>query len=147
MPNQEPDIDGCSPVEAGQPLAERRPLPVEDGSECFERHALDPSHHLGEGVLVVRTRGGEREAAVAAENRGDAVLHGRARGRIPEQLRVVVRVQVNKPWRYRLPFGINGFRYQLVDIADCDDPSVAYTDVTVTCGCAGAVDDRRVADQ
>src|SRR3954447_5266419 len=147
MPNQETGIDGCSPVEAGQPLGEGRPLPVEAGAQCFESHGLDPCPHPGEVVLLVRTRGCEREAAVAAENRGDAVLHGRARGRIPEQLRVVVRVQVNKPWRERLPFGINGFRYQLVDIADCDDPSVAYTDVTVTCGCAGAVDDRRVADQ
>ena len=93
-----------------EPVAERRPLPVETGAQRVERHALHPRQHPGEVVVLVGRRGRQREAAVAAEDRGDAVLHRRARGRIPEQLRVVVGVQVDEARRERLPFCVNGFR-------------------------------------
>ena len=70
--------------------------------------------------MLVGRRGCQREAAVAAEHRGDAVLHRRARGRVPEQLRVVVGVQVDEARRQRLPLGVNGFRGRLIDVTDRD---------------------------
>ncbi len=147
MANQETGIDRDAAVEAVEPVAERRPSPVETGPQRVQRHPLDPREHPGEVVVLVGCRGRQREAAVAAEDRGDAVLHRRARGRVPEQLRVVVGVQVDEARRQRLPLRVNGFRGWLIDVADRDDPSVADADVAVTGGCAGAVDDLGVADQ
>ena len=145
--DQEAGVDGRAPVEPRQPVAERRPLPVKAGAQRVERHALDPRQHPREVVLLVGPRGRQREAAVAAEHRGDAVLHRRARGRVPEQLGVVVRVQVDEARRERLPLCVNGFRGLFVDVADGDDPPVTHADVAATGGRAGAVDDLSVADQ
>ncbi len=113
--HQEAGVDGRAPVEPCQPIAERRPLPVKTSAQRVERHALDPRQHPGEVVLLVGPGGRQREAAVAAEHRGDAVLHRRARGRVPEQLGVVVRVQVDEARRERLPLRVNGFRGLFVD--------------------------------
>ena len=147
MAHEEAGVDGGPAVEACQPVAERRPLPVEAGAQRVERHALDPGQHPGEVVLLVGRCGRQREAAVAAEHRRDAVLHRRARGRIPEQLRVVVRVQVDEARVRRLPLRVDGFRRLLVDVADRDDPPVAHAHVAMSGGCAGAVDDLGVSDE
>jgi hypothetical protein len=130
-----------------QPVAERRPLPVEAGAQRVERHALDPGQHPGEVVLLVGPRGRQREAAVSTEDCGDAVLYGRARGRIPEQLSVVVGVQVDEARCERLSGRINGFRGLLVDITDGNDPPVAHADVAMSGGCACAVDDLGISDE
>ena len=148
--HQEAGVDGRAPVEARQPVAERRPLPVKACAQRVERHPLDPRQHPGEVVLLVGPRGRQREATVSAEHGGDAVLHRRARGRIPEQLGVVVRVQVDEARRERLPFCVNGFRGLFVDFpftADSDDSPVTHAHVAVTGGRAGAVDYLSVADQ
>ena len=145
--DEESGVDRDPPVEPDEPVAERRPLPVKPGAQRVERHALDPRQHPGEVVLLVGPRGRQREATVSAEHGGDAVLHRRARGRIPEQLGVVVRVQVDEARRERLPLCVNGFRGLLVDVTDRDDPPVTHADVAVTGGRAGAVDDLSIADQ
>ena len=78
------------------------------------------------------------------------MLHRRARSRVPEQLRVVVSVQVDKTRRQRLPLGINGFRSRVLDVtrwADRGDPPVADTDIAVAGRCACAVNDFGIADE
>ncbi len=145
--HQKTGVDGRAPVESCQPVAERRPLPVEAGAQRFERHTLDPGQHPGEVVLLVGPRGSEREATVSAEHRGDTVLHRRARGGIPEQLGVVVRVQIDEARRERLPLRVNGFRCLFVDVPNRDDAPVLDPNVAATDGRACAVDDLGVADQ
>ena len=97
--------------------------------------------------MLVGRRGRQRESAVAAEHRGDTVLQRRARRRVPEQLRVVVGVQVDEAGCERLPFRINGFRGQVIHIADRDDQSVLHPDIAAPGGSAGAVDDLGIANQ
>ena len=145
--DQETGIDGDPAVEAVEPVAERCPAPVEAGPQRVQRHPLHPREHPGQVVLLVGCRGRQREAAVAAEDRGDAVLDRRARGRVPEQLCVVVGVQVDEARRQRLPLGVNGFRGRVIDVTDGDDPPVADADVAVAGGHAGAVDDFGIADE
>ena len=147
MTDQEARVDGDAAVQAGQPVAERRPLPVQSGAQRVQRHSFDPREHPGEVVVLFGRRGRQREAAIAAEDRGHAVLHRRAGGGIPEQLRVVVGVQVDEARGQRLALGVNGFGGEIIGFADRDDPAVGDTDVTVTGGRTGAVDDLRVADQ
>ncbi len=62
--DQEAGVDPDRAVEAGQPLAEGGPRPVEPGLEGGERHPLHPGHHPGEVVGVLRTGRREREPAV-----------------------------------------------------------------------------------
>ena len=64
--------------------------------ERGERHALDLRHHPAEVVGVLGVHRREREAAVAADDAGDAVDVARRRDRVPEQLRVVVGVRVDE---------------------------------------------------
>ena len=75
MTNQETGVDGDAAVEPAQPVTERRPFPVESGPQCVQRHPFDPRQHAGEVVVLVGCRGRQGEAAVAAEDRGHAVLH------------------------------------------------------------------------
>ena len=110
-------------------VAERLPVPRQALLQRRERDALDPGHQPGEVVDVLVGGGREREAAVAAEHGGDAVHRRRARGRVPQQLRVVVRVQVDEAGRDHEIGRVDRARRALVDVADLDDAAVADADV------------------
>ena len=75
------------------------------------------------------------------------MLHRRAGGRVPEQLGVVVGVQVDETGRQRLSLSINGFRGHIINVANRHDPPVADTDVAAARGRACAVDDLGIADE
>ena len=60
-------------------------------------HALDPRHHPHDVVDVARVaERRDREPAVAADDGGDAVQRRRRAHRVPQDLRVVVRVDVDE---------------------------------------------------
>src|SRR2546430_2163864 len=63
----------------------------------------------------------DREAAVAAENGGDAVQRRRAGGRVPQQLGVVVRVDVDEPGAHDLAGAVDGPARGLIRRADQRD--------------------------
>ena len=94
-----------------------------------DRHALDPGEHAHQVVAVLGAERRDREAAVAADHRRDAVQRRRAQRRVPEHLRVVVRVDVDEAGRDDLAVGVDRARRGLVDVADRDDASVADADV------------------
>ena len=94
--DEEAGVHGDAPVEAADPVAEGAPVPGQAGAQRGQRHALDPRHHPRDVVDVLGRHGRQREAAVAAEHRGHAVQRGRAGVGVPEQLRVVVGVQVDE---------------------------------------------------
>ena len=131
-------------LEAVEELAEGLPLPVDAVLERGERHALDPGHHPAQvvGVAVVQRR--EREAAVAADHGGDAVHARRARGGVPHELRVVVRVRVDEAGcdaRGRSPSITTAASSSIVP--DRDDAAVGDADVGDHARRPGAVDDGR----
>ena len=64
--------------------------------ERLHRDRLDPREQAGQEVLVTGFDRREREAAVAAHHRGHAVQRRWRQCLIPEDLRVVVRVQVDE---------------------------------------------------
>ena len=112
-------------LDALEIVAERLPVPREPLLERGERDALDAGHQPGEVVDVLVGGGGEREPAVAAEHGRDAVHGRRARGRVPQQLGVVVRVQVDEPGRHDEIGRVDRAGRALVDLADRDDTPVA----------------------
>ena len=103
--------------------------PVEPGLQGGQRHALHPGQHGGEVLGVVGSGRRQREAAVPADHRRHPVQRRRAGRRIPEELGVVVGVQIDEPRGHQEPVGFDDPVGLLVDGADGHDPSVAHPDV------------------
>ena len=135
-------------LEAVEELVEGLPLPVGALLERGQRHALDLRHHLAEvvGLGIGLVHGREAEAAVAPDDSGDAVHARRARGGVPHELCVVVRVGIDEAGRDDAPRGVGDAVGRLVDLADGDDPPVLDADVGTDARCAGAVDDGAALD-
>jgi hypothetical protein len=73
VPDEEPGVDGERAVEAIEVLAEGLPVPRHALGQRLERHALDARQHPHEVVGLARRQRRDREAAVAADDRRDAV--------------------------------------------------------------------------
>ena len=134
-------------LDLGEVVAEAGPVPRDARLERRERDALDPGHEPGEVLGVLLARGRQRETAVPADDRGHSVEQRRARARIPEELRVVVRVEVHEPGREGQAVGLDGARRAIFDVTDRHDVTGANPDVGLTRGRAGAVDHGRAADE
>ena len=93
------------PLEVGP---ERRPVPDGRGGEGGERHALDPGQHVHQVVAPAVAQRRHREATVAADDGGDPVEGRRRQRRVPEDLHVVVGVQIDEPGAHDLTLGIDG---------------------------------------
>ena len=104
-----------SPRSRSRYSRERLPLPVDALLERGQRHALDPRHHPAQVVGVAVAQRREREPAVAADDGGDAVHARRARGRVPQELRVVVRVRVDEAGGDDQAGGVDDVGGRLVD--------------------------------
>ena len=126
---EEAGVDGQVAVEPVEPLAEGAPVPRRARLERVERHALDPRHHAHHVVDVLGPERRDREPAVAADHRGDAVQRRRGDRRVPQRLDVVVRVQVDEAGTHDQAVGVDGARRGFVDRTDRDDAPVADADV------------------
>ncbi len=130
MTTEEPGIHGDAVLlDAIEVVGERLPVPRHTLLQCRQRDAFDPRHQARQVVDVLVAAGREREPAVPAEHGRDAVQRRRARSRVPEQLRVVVRVQVDESRRDDEAVGVDRARRGVVDIADLDDASAHDRDV------------------
>ena len=145
VPDQEARVDRQRAVEASQPARERLPREVEAGLEGGKGHALDAREHRDDVLRGARVDRCERESAVAADDGRDAVQARRCRERVPQDLRVVVRVHVDEAGRDDQAAGVDPLRRRLVDRprrCHGDDASVADGDVGPAPGGSGAVDRR-----
>ena len=146
VPHQKAGVDPEIPLELAEIVAEAGPVPGEAVLERHQRHALDLGHHPPDVVVVGRLDRSQRESAVAPDHRGHPVQVRRGRGRIPEQLGVVVGVGVDDARRHHQTFGIELDGALLVDLADRRDPAVPDADVGPASRGPGAVDDQAVSD-
>src|SRR2546422_5409595 len=107
------------------------------------RSALEVPH---DEVLVGGGAGGQRESAVAHHDRGHAVPAGAGAERVPEDLRIHVRVPVHEAGRHHLAVRIDDLARALPDPTDRDDAAVSHADVGPVTGHARAVDHHAVLD-
>ena len=102
-------------------------------------HVLDVLERLHNHIVMLRPRGGDAEPAIAGDDGGDPMVRRRPQGRIPEDLRVVMRVNVDKSRSHHAAGGI-----QLVPGAevrpDLLHNPLADGDVGDTTGIAAAVE-------
>ena len=145
-PTRKPALTPSRPSERVEVLPEGRPVPRHAVLQGGQGHPLDLGHHLADVVRVLGVDGGEREPAVAADDRGHAVHVGGGGQGVPEELRVVVRVRVDHAGHHREPAGVELGGPLLVDLPDGDDPAVADADVGQAAGFPGPVDDRAGSD-
>src|SRR5919197_1798160 len=85
-----------APLERAQVAREVLPRPRDAGGQRLDRHALDEEEELHERLAVRLAAGRDGEPAVAHDDGRDAVPRGRARLRVPEELAVVVSVDVDE---------------------------------------------------
>src|SRR3989441_8512691 len=133
-------------VEAVEELGEGGPAPLDARLHGGGRDVLGALEIADDEVLVLLGAGGEREAAVTHHDRGDAVPAGRGTERIPEDLRVHVRVAVHEARCDHLALGVDHFAGALPDPADRDDAAVPHADVGPIPRQPGSIDHRSVLD-
>ena len=146
--DEEPRVHAEPAVDVVEPLAERSPIPRRSRTQRVDRHALDPGHHSHDvvDVAVVAERR-DREPAVPAHDGRHAVQRRRRAHRVPQNLRVVVRVKIDEAGR----------DHQAVDVErsapparrSCRSPRRVrsrITDVGALLRTAGSVDDIATAE-
>src|SRR5688572_7114822 len=134
------------PLDRFQELGIGRPRPLDagfHGSGGNVLGALQVAHHH---VLVLLRARRQREAAVAHHDRRDAVVAGRRGERVPENLRVHVRVAVHESRGDDLPLGVYALPTALADAPYRRDPAAAHAGVRPEPGHAGTVDYRAILD-
>jgi hypothetical protein len=119
--------------------------------ERLERHPLHVLEDARDRAAVLRPRRRDAEAAVAHDDGGDA-MPGRGRQvRVPEDLRVVVRVHVDEARRDDETLAIDDGRIpslrRLESDADGGDALAIEQDVSLEAGGARSVDDEPAAQE
>ncbi len=144
--DEEPRVHRELVLEPIEVLRRRRPVPRHALRERFEGHALDPCEHPHQVVAVLGAERRDREPAVASDHRGDAVQRRGRQRRVPERLRVVVRVDVDEARRDREARRIDGLFGRLGHLADRDDLTVPDADVGAAPRPPRSVDDLATSD-
>ena len=94
------DVDaGAEAFDGVQVAAVVHPVPGQARQDRLARDVLDGLHHAGEKLAVLGSAGREGDAAVADQRRRDAVAGDRGDVRIPADLRIEVRMQVDEAGR------------------------------------------------
>ena len=97
-------------VERVEVLGERLPLPLDAGGERGAGDVLDAFHQADQPVVPVGLHRREADAAVAHDDRGDAVPARRREQRVPGDLAVEVRVHVDEAGRDEQAVGVDAPR-------------------------------------
>ena len=141
------DIDaGAEPFDGVQVAAVVHPVPRQAREDRLARDVLDGLHHAGEEFAVLGSAGREGDAAVADQGGRDTVTRDRRDMRIPADLRVEVRMQVDEAGRDGHPFGVDFAPALGVHLADGGYRTAIYGDVGGRGLPAQAVDDLASAD-
>ena len=135
-------------LHAVQIFAEGGPVPRQAVHDGIGGDVLHRLHELGEVAPVVLAARREGDAAVADQRRRDAVVGAGPHLRIPADLGIEVRVQIDEAGRDQAVRGIDGLRrLGVAKVADAADAAAVDGDVGTACFAAGTVDDGAAGDQ
>ena len=145
MADVEGGVDPEAPLQDVQERGKRIPVPGEALAEHVRRHPLDPGEELDQPVVVLARAGRDRVAAVAGDDRGDAVEAGGGGVGVEGELGIVVGVHVDDARHDDEAVGVDrppGAR----EAADVGDEAVADADVGAPHRKPRAVDDGPALD-
>ena len=123
-------------------IAKALPVPRHRGFESLQRHAFDPRQHRREIFGRFGRQRRYRKAAKASQHRGHAMKAGGAERRVPEDLHVVMGVDIDEAGRNDPACRIDGLARFFAHFADCDDAPVPDADIAGKSWAARAIDDR-----
>ena len=116
-------------------------LPARALQQRLEVHSLHHREVFHHGLAQRRRARRDAEAAVAHDRGGDAERNRRREGRIPGDLRVVVRVHVDDPGHEEQAAAVDCLLRGGLDRSDFGDAALADANVSLKCRLAAAVDD------
>src|SRR5262249_42925222 len=111
------------------------------------RNCFDPGHRQHGTVTQVRLAWSKTEPAVPNDNGGHPMPAGHGAIRIPVDLRIVMRMQIDEPRRNNEPMCIERFlgvaRFELADLGNF---ALFNPDISETAGRAGTINNRSTLD-
>ncbi len=146
MTDEEPRVDREVTVDAVEVLTEGAPVVGDARDEGLQGHALDAGEHAGQVLGLAGFDRRDREAAVPADDAGHAVERRRRSRGVPQDLGVVVGVNVDKPGGHHEPVGVDRGGRGVVNRADRHHAAVLDAHVGPPARAAGPVDDLATAD-
>src|SRR5215831_4635284 len=135
------------PLDTVEKLGEGGPVPGHPGLHRCVRDRLHARHGEHGTLASIRMHGGEAEAAVADDDRSHSVPARDRAVRIPEELRVIMSVQIHETGRDDHPGSVydpGGFGR--TNPADPGDTTIFDSDVAAKARHPGSVNDHSVAD-
>jgi hypothetical protein len=130
-------------VQAVQILRKRLPVPTHAELHGAQRDCLDTVHHPHVEITIPRPGRRKAEAALTDADRGDAEPAGQRRVRIPVELGVVVRVEIDRAWSDDATPRVDLLRASRLDAAThAGDAAVLDADVGLIARHTGTVDHR-----
>ena len=133
-------------VDGVEVLREGLPLPGDAGRHRRGRDVLDGVEQVQQPLALGGADGGEADAAVAHDDRRDAVVAGGIEVRVPRHLGIHVGVDVDPARGDELAGGIDLALAGAHVVADGGDAVAVDADVGGELGHTGAVEDAAVAD-
>ena len=129
-------------------FGEAHPVPGHPLLHRGERDRLDPGHRQHRPLALLRAHRGEAEAAVPDDRGGDAVPAGEGAVGVPEDLGVVVGMEVDEAGGDVEAAGVEDLaRVARWDAADLGDDAVLDGDVRAIPRHAGSVEDGAAANE
>ena len=149
MSEQDTDIDRyAGRVDSVEIFRERLEWSIR--AEAFvqgvDAHAFHFFQRADDKVAMFGARRRYPETAIADDRRRNAVPGRDGQFTVPNDLCVVVGVDVDKTRRYDGARGIDRFRGIVRRIAECDDVAAGYADIAFVAVLSAAVDDRSADD-
>ena len=145
--HQAADIDhGAKALDGVEVAAVGLPVPRQAREDGVLRNVLHRLHHAGEEFAVFAAAGREGDAAVAEQGGGDTMPGDRGHVRIPADLGVEVRVQIDEARRDGLPAGVDFLAPVAGNFAHGGDGVAIDGNVAFERRAAGAIDDDTVAN-
>src|ERR1700728_3687587 len=96
--------------------------------------------------MILRAARREADTTIAHQNRSNAMIRRRCGAILPNDLTIVMSVDVDKARRNQLSAGINFFRSPLEDFADLNDSAISYGDVGFELLAAASISHRATPD-
>ena len=147
MRNVGADVDRArQPLQRVEVFGEGFPVPLHPFGQGRAGNILNPFHQADQPFVPVRRGRSKAHAAIAHDDRGDAVPAAGGHFLVPGGLAIVMGVHVNPARGDDLAARVDFLRRIAVDLAHGGDQAVLDPDIASKARCARPVDNRAVTD-
>ena len=115
------------------------PIPFHPLGERSAGNILNTLHQADQPIMLVLFRRCKANAAIAHDNRGDAMPARRTHLAVPRCLAVIMGMDINKAWRDDFTQSINLFAARSADLAYSGNDAAIHRDIGDKARCARAI--------